>query len=165
MGQDKARLVWRGQTLLAHASATLRAAGAAKVVVSGDYPESGGLPDAMPDLGPLGGVASVFAALPDGVLLLMPVDMPLLTPALLRALASHGFGACATYRGHILPMRVRVDDHSRAVVARLLFDPTARRSLRALHGALGGDSIDLPSALRAELINCNTPDEWEAVNP
>lgn len=165
MGRDKARLPWRGQSLLAHACATLTAAGAARVVVSGDYPEWGGLPDATPDLGPLGGVASVFSAHPVGVLLLMPVDMPLLTPDLLGTLASHGTVACTTYRDHILPMRVRLDAGSRAVLAQLLSDPNARHSLRALHGALGGDFIDLPPAQRAALVNCNTPDEWQAVNP
>ena len=83
MGRDKARLAWRDQSLLAHACATLQAAGTCEVVVSGDYPEYAGIPDALPALGPLGGLASVVDALPDGVLLLVPVDMPLLTPELL----------------------------------------------------------------------------------
>ena len=165
MGQDKARLAWRGQPLLTHACATLAAAGAAAVVVSGDYPEWGGLADTTPGLGPLGGVARVFEALPDGALLLMPVDMPLLTPSLLRVLASHDTAACAAYRDYILPLRVRVDAGSRAVLAQLLADPEGRRSLRALHEALGGEFLELPSGWRAELVNCNTPDEWQAVNP
>ena len=53
MGRDKARLAWRDQSLLAHACATLQAAGACKVVVSGDYPEYAGIPDAVPALGPM----------------------------------------------------------------------------------------------------------------
>ncbi|GAB3749780.1 molybdenum cofactor guanylyltransferase [Lysobacter olei] len=164
MGQDKARLTWRGQTLVEHACATMMAAGAARVVVSGDYPEWDGLPDATPDLGPLGGLASVFAAVPDGVLLLMPVDMPLVTPGLLRALASARASACVTFRDHVLPVRLQVDAHSRAVLAGLLGDPAGRRSLRTLRHALKGASIDLSPAQRAELVNCNTPDEWQAVS-
>lgn len=163
MGQDKARLHWRGMTLLAHACETLAAAGAASVLVSGDYPECGGLPDAVRDQGPLGGIASVFGAVADGVLLLVPVDMPLLTPQLLAALAGHDDAACVAYREHVLPMRLRVDARSRAALARLLADSARRRSLRALHGALDGLSIELPPTQRAQLVNCNTPDEWQAV--
>lgn len=165
MGRDKAQLDWRGQTLLAHARATLEAAGAAAVVVSGRYPGFDGIPDATPGLGPLGGVASVVAAVPDGVLLLVPVDMPLLTPALLRELAAHDAAACVTYRDHILPMRLSVETRSRVEIARLLSDPTAGRSLRALHAALDGRTIELGAGGAAELFNCNTPEQWQAVTP
>lgn len=165
MGRDKAHLAWRGQTLLAHACATLRDAGATNVIVSGPYPECGGIPDTEPGLGPLGGLASVIDAVPDGVLMVVPVDMPLLTPALLQLLAGHDATACAAYRDHILPMRLRVDDRCRTAIARLVSDPTARRSLRALHEALGGKFIPAPSEHLAALVNCNTPQQWEAVAP
>ena len=165
MGRDKAHLAWRGQTLLAHARATLQAAGAANVIVSGHYPECSGIPDAEPGLGPLGGLVSVIAAIPDGVLLVVPVDMPLLTPALLQSLARHDGTACATYLNHILPMRLRMDDRCRTAIARLVSDPNAKRSLRALHEALGGVFIPAPAEHLAELINCNTPKQWEAVAP
>ncbi|KGM53777.1 hypothetical protein N800_03260 [Lysobacter daejeonensis GH1-9] len=165
MGRDKAHLAWRGQTLLAHACATLRTAGAANVIVSGHYPECAGIPDAEPGLGPLGGLASVVQAMPDGVLVVVPVDMPLLTPALLQLLASQDATACVAYRDHILPMRLRLDDRCRTAIARLVDDPAARRSLRALHEALGGEFIPAPTEHLAELVNCNTPQQWEAAAP
>ena len=165
MGRDKARLAWRDQSLLAHACATLQAAGACRVVVSGDYPEYAGIPDALPALGPLGGLASVVDALPDGVLLLVPVDMPLLTPELLDRLARHQATPCVTYRDHVLPMRLVVDSHTRGVITRLLADTAARRSLRALHAALGGGCIEARAEQLAELVNCNTPEQWQAVSP
>lgn len=165
MGRDKAHLAWRGRSLLAHACATLQAAGATSVIVSGRYPDYAAIPDTQPGLGPLGGLASVIEAVPDGVLLVVPVDMPLLTPVLLQLLAGHDTAAGAAYRDHILPMRLRVDDRCRTVVARLVSDPAARRSLRALHEALGGEFIPAPPEHLAELINCNTPQQWEAVAP
>ena len=165
MGRDKAHLAWGGQTLLAHACATLQAAGAANVIVSGHYPECACIPDTRPGLGPLGGLASVMEAVPDSVLLVVPVDMPLLNPALLQLLAGNDATACAAYLDHILPMRLRVDDRCRKVIARLVSDPPARRSLRALHEALGGEFIAAPAEHLAELVNCNTPQQWEAVAP
>lgn len=165
MGRDKAQLAWRGQTLLAHACTTLQAAGAAKVIVSGHYPECGGIPDTAPGLGPLGGLASVIEAVPDGVLLVVPVDMPLLTPALLQLLSGHDATACVAYQDHILPMCLRVDDRCRTAIARLVSDPAARRSLRAFHEALEGEFIVVPPGHLAELVNCNTPQQWEAVAP
>lgn len=164
MGRDKAGLVWHGKTLLAHACATLAAAGATRVVVSGDYPDWDGIPDAMSSMGPLGGLASVFAALPDGVLLLVPVDMPLLTQELLKTLAGQDHVACATYRDSVLPMRVRLDSHSRGALAKLVSAPTERRSLRALHDALGGEFLELPPGQEAALANFNTREEWQAVS-
>lgn len=165
MGRDKAQLAWRDQPLLAHACATLQAAGACKVVVSGDYPEYAGIPDVLPALGPLGGLASVVDALPDGVVLLVPVDMPLLTPVLLHELARHDTTPCATYRDHILPMRLVVDANTRGVITQLLSDTASRRSLRALHAALGGEFIEARTGQLAELVNCNTPEQWQAVAP
>lgn len=165
MGRDKAQLPWRGQTLLAHACATLQAAGASRVLVSGDYPGFDCVADGAPGLGPLGGVASVVAAVPDGVLVLIPVDMPLLSPALLRQLAADEQAPCVVYRDYILPMRLAVDARSRAVIDRLLADPAAGRSMRALHAALDGASIRPQVGAATELVNCNTPEQWQAVAP
>lgn len=165
MGRDKAQLPWRGQTLLAHACATLQAAGAHRVVVSGDYPGFDCVCDEAQGLGPLGGVASVVAAVPDGTLVLLPVDMPLLSPALLRDLAADERAACVVYRDCILPMRLRVDARSREVIGRLLADPAAGRSMRALHAALDGASMAPRTGVSGELVNCNTPEQWQAVAP
>lgn len=165
MGRDKAQLPWRGQTLLAHACAMLQAAGADKVLVSGDYPGFDCVADGAPGLGPLGGVASVVAAVPEGTLVLMPVDMPLLSAGLLRQLATDDRSPCVVYRDYILPMRLVVDANSRAVIGRLLTDPAAGRSMRALHAALDGASIRPGGGAAVELVNCNTPEQWQAVAP
>jgi molybdopterin-guanine dinucleotide biosynthesis protein A len=162
MGRDKALLPWRGQTMLQHMQALLRAAGAARVLVSGGQAGPGAIADAVAHAGPLGGIASVAGQLADGPLLVVPVDMPRLTPVLLRAIADDG-SPCACYRGHALPLWLRLDARSRQAIDALMRQAPALRSPRALHAALQGHILAVPSGADAALANCNTPQEWEAV--
>ena len=94
LGQDKRRLrLWgaHGPTLLAHTVA-LAAACCAEVLVVLNDPEAWRdlparlVPDAYPGAGPLGGLASGLAVLTTDKALLLACDLPLLQPALLRAL-------------------------------------------------------------------------------
>lgn len=161
MGRDKALLPWRGRSLLQHMQALLREAGAARVVVSGDHPgDHDSVPDRIRDIGPLGGVASVAEVLPDGVLLLVPVDMPLLTPALLAALAAAD-GDCVCHDGYMLPMRLRLDNRLRSRLGQMPQWPSPARSLRGLHAAMGGIHLALPADGSGQLANCNTPGQWQ----
>jgi len=159
MGRDKALLLWQGQPLLQHMQSLLQQAGATRVVISGDYPGFDAIPDQTSELGPLGGIASIASALPDGVLLLVPVDMPLLTPPLLASLVAVE-GRCVCHRGHILPLRLHLDDHTRAWLQHATQLPQRERSVRAMHAALGGIHATLPTDGERQLVNCNTPDEW-----
>ena len=163
MGRDKAGLVWQGRSLLQHMGELLREAGAAKIVVSGDYPDAGGIPDAERDLGPLGGIASVAAALADGPLLIVPVDMPTITAPLLARLAGSD-ARCACYRDHMLPMWLRLDARLRAWLPEALRLPPRQRSLHALHAAQDGVLLPLTEQDAERLGNLNTPEQWrEAV--
>jgi molybdopterin-guanine dinucleotide biosynthesis protein A len=164
MGRDKAGLTWRGRPLLQHQRDLLLAAGASRVVVSGDYPQAQGIPDAVPDQGPLGGLLAVSAVLEDGPLVVLPIDMPQIPPALLAALA-RAPARCAHYRGHVLPLRLPLDAALRAWLAQSLRHPPELRSLRALHAVCGGTTLPLPPDEAHLLVNCNTPGEWEALAP
>ncbi|MGE4367394.1 molybdenum cofactor guanylyltransferase [Thermomonas sp.] len=159
MGRDKAALVWHGKSLLRHMIDMLCLAGAARVVVSGDYPEYGGIPDVEHDLGPLGGLASVAAVLPDGPLLVVPVDMPMLSVDALRRLVATG-ARCACFHGHMLPLRLQLDSRVRDWLATALRLPQAGRSLHALHAAQGGIQLALPDGAASWLCNLNTPEQW-----
>lgn len=163
MGRDKAHLQWNGLPLLAHAESLLARAGAARVIISGDHPEFGGIHDTSPDLGPLGGLATVVDLVADGVLVLVPVDMPLLSSALLHELATRDAAPCVCFRNHVLPMRLQVDPRCRQELGRLLACAGAHRSLRTLHAELGGAFIEPPGSRIGELANCNTPEQWQAV--
>lgn len=170
MGRDKAGLEWQGRPLLEHMQALLRAAGAARVIVSGPYPGHDSVPDRVPGQGPLGGIASIAATLPDGVLLLVPVDMPRLTPALLAALAGAGGPRCSHYPGHVLPMRLQLDPRTRAVLGALDTlpdkDGTPRHggSLHALHERLEGVLHTSVPGNDDAFANCNTPAQWQELH-
>lgn len=165
MGRDKATLPWRGDTLLSHMQQCLRWAGVSRVVVSGDYRHCDAIPDRFADLGPLGGLASVAEALPDTTLLVVPVDMPLMDAAPLRYLLEPSAAGCICLQGQPLPLRLRLDKESRQVLATLLDGPASGRSLRALHAALHGEHIALPTQWLPQLQDTDTPADWRAIVP
>lgn len=160
MGRDKAQLLWQGTPLLQHMCALLLASGASRVMVSGNYPEMGGIADTSPELGPLGGLASVAPHIPDGALLLVPVDMPQLTPSLLLHLVQHAHANAACYQAHMLPMWLHLNQHLRSWLKAAIHLPAKARSLHALHAAMGGVFLPAPEGTTTELTNLNTPDQW-----
>lgn len=163
MGRDKAMLPWQGLPLIEHAMELLTQAGAARVVVSGDYPRYAGIVDSVPGCGPLGGLSSAAAQLPDGNLLVLPVDMPCLSVRMLRALVEAPAAAGVHFHGQMLPMRMHLDTTSRACLSRLLAAGPAQRSLRALQQELGFLQIDAAMEDMPALLNCNTPQQWEQI--
>ena len=83
MGRDKALLDWRGHTLLDHMVERLRLV-ADPVHVVGRHP----LPDRLPDLGPLSGIATGLQASSTDANLFVAVDLPLLTEDFLKYMQS-----------------------------------------------------------------------------
>jgi molybdopterin-guanine dinucleotide biosynthesis protein A len=83
MGRDKALLEWHGHTLLEHMVNLLREA-ADPVHVVGRYP----LPDRLPGLGPLSGIATGLEAASTDASLFVAVDLPHLTTDFLIYLRS-----------------------------------------------------------------------------
>jgi len=163
MGRDKALLPWRGKPLLLHMRDLLIAAGADPVRISGDYPAHGGLPDAVPRCGPLGGLHTAIAHLPDGPAWVVPVDMPRLDVALLQQLRDAPPAPCAVFAGQPLPMRLNIDGRCRMLLRQQVDDPGRARSVKALQHELGTICLPVPDAMRDALANCNTPDEWEEI--
>ncbi len=111
MGRDKAELEWRcGQTLLGRAIELVEAAGCGKVIVSGRRPGHDHVPDREPGLGPLGGLDSVLRQRGDelegSLLLILPLDMPLLEAETLETLLQAGSasGTGARFANGPLPM-------------------------------------------------------------
>jgi molybdopterin-guanine dinucleotide biosynthesis protein A len=162
MGEDKALLEMDGITLMDRTARALRAAGVDVVAVSGSRP--GGIPDQWPLAGPVGGIASAAGFLPDGDLLVVPVDMPHLTPALLQRLLAARTAGAACWEGHPLPMRITLDDACRGVLADLMTRPGRECSISSLQGRLGAVALPLDGIDTRLLANCNTPDEWHEAN-
>lgn len=166
MGRDKAMLRWRGRPLIDHQIATLAAAGVDPVRVSGDRPGHAGMIDREPGAGPLGGLASSVAQLDDGLLLVVPVDMPRMSAALLdRLRQAPATTGCVRFAGHVLPMRLRLDVATReALVALMAATDTRSRSLRALQQRVGTTALKLQPDEEPQFIDCNTPEQWQEVN-
>lgn len=89
MGRDKVFLEFQGETLLARALATLRAI-ASSVVLVGPRDKLAGygpvVEDVFPNAGPLGGIHAALRSSTTELNLLLAVDLPLVSPGLLRYL-------------------------------------------------------------------------------
>lgn len=156
MGRDKALLPWGEATLLDHMIGLLKASGLAQVVVSGERPGYRSVADPEPNQGPGVAISHLLATLePDAWALVVPVDMPMLTPDLIRRLLGEPGRPpqAAHYAGQPLPALLP----SRAADGSLL----SGRSLRALHAAVGSRELALDPADAAAFLNVNTPDNWD----
>jgi molybdenum cofactor guanylyltransferase len=95
MGRDKASLNWHGRTLLEHMIDLLRGAADVVEVVGRDQ-----LPDRLPGLGPLSGIATALEFTSTDANLIIAVDLPHLTKDFLKYLrsrvenSSHPLVAC-----------------------------------------------------------------------
>lgn len=166
MGCDKATLTWQGRSLLEHMRLLLLQVGADVVLSSGAGRGRDAIADQVAGAGPLGGIASVATHAADGWMLVVPVDMPRLTPGLLRELLRESIRSgrpALCYRGQPLPLCVRLDGHARATIAGLLAARSRGRSLRAMHRALHGECLPVEPGMVAAFSNCNTPRDWEAL--
>lgn len=135
MGQDKALMRYQGRTLIDNASLLLQSASCDKVLISRNAP--GFLNDKIEDAGPLSGVHAVLDALSQSdnhngnpcELLVLPVDMPQMTPELLRILVSRGREAekACYVEKRFLPFYLPVTQDTKALLANYLVEQSKRR--------------------------------------
>jgi molybdopterin-guanine dinucleotide biosynthesis protein A len=151
MGRDKALLPWDNGVLLDHMIGLLKDSGLETVIVCGERPGYPSFPDPEPGQGP--GIAlSHFLAsqAPDAWALIVPVDMPMLTPELIRPLlAAH---QPAYYADYPLPALLPARDSAGSALH--------GHSLRALHLAAGSQALPLADANKPAFMNVNTPNDW-----
>jgi molybdopterin-guanine dinucleotide biosynthesis protein A len=188
MGQDKALMRYQGRTLIDNASLLLQSASCDKVLISRNAP--GFLNDKIEDAGPLSGVHAVLDALsqPDNhngnpcELLVLPVDMPQMTPELLRILVSRGREAekACYVEKRFLPFYLPVTQDTKALLANYLVEQSKRRVVGFLEilNAVPLKEGDLKKTARkeesankkrianmsnedgVEWLNVNTPGDW-----
>lgn len=154
MGQDKARLEWQGETLLDRARALLRTTGIDAIHVGGRPDEIDGLPDSEPHGGPARAILDAARLLRGQFhrLLIIPVDMPLLSPAQLTPLLAAPTGQARHWQDQPLPALVPVD------ACEALQDDDIR-SIKRLLLALNAKALAMvPSGPSDPFININTPD-------
>ena len=188
MGQDKALMRYQGRTLIDNASLLLQSASCDKVLISRNAP--GFLNDRIEDAGPLSGVHAVLDALSQSdnhngnpcELLVLPVDMPQMTPELLRILVSRGREAekACYVEKRFLPFYLPVTQDTKALLANYLVEQKKRRVVGFLEilNAVSLKEGDLKKTARkdesdnkkrlanmsnedgVEWLNVNTPGEW-----
>ena len=188
MGQDKALLRYQGRSLIDNASLLLQAASCDKVIISRNAP--GFLNDKIEDAGPLGGVHAVLDTLSQSdnhngnpcELLVLPVDMPQMTPELLRILVSRGREAekACYVENRFLPFFLPVTQNTKALLANYLVEQSKRRVVGFLEilNAVSLKEDDLKKTARKddgdnqkrlankpnedgqEWLNVNTPGDW-----
>ena len=188
MGQDKALMRYQGRTLIDNASLLLQSASCDKVLISRNAP--GFLNDKIEDAGPLSGVHAVLDALSQYdnhngnpcELLVLPVDMPQMTPELLRILVSRGREAekACYVEKRFLPFYLPVTQDTKALLANYLVEQSKRRVVGFLEilNAVSLKEGDLKKIARkdesdnkkrlanmsnedgVEWLNVNTPGDW-----
>ena len=99
-------------------------------------------------------------------LLVIPVDMPRLSGALLQRLRTERWQACSVaFAEHVLPWRFRLDAASRALLQTLAQSAEKRaRSLRTLQAAMETEALALSKGEAAQLVDCNTPELWNEMS-
>ena len=173
MGEDKAGLCLRGQTLLQRAEDLLDTAGAELVLVSGRAAGYRGVADLLPHCGPPGALYSLIDhirqhyGLDGSALVLVPVDMPLLTAAAIRQLVAAAVNAeCCHYEGELFPCVLKATPDLYTHLRNLFTEGTelgGRRSMRAIVNFYGAKEIPLGGLDPAQFSNVNTPQEWQAL--
>lgn len=173
MGRPKAFAPFLGEPLLARALRTARAVASEVVLSCGPLADARPwldlAPDArlVPDLGggPMSGLRAGAAAATAEWLLVMPVDMPLATPALLEALAQAARGRDAAMPRHegidqpLLACYRRAPLMRAAAQARLPRDLAKHLNVARLDGALVASLPHGENALR----DADTPDALAAL--
>ena len=155
MGQDKAMLPFKGETLLHHQVQLLRRI-CSHVVVSGEYPGFDCIPDSVAKYGPISGIYSVAKRFQNTALLVVPVDMPQLTEEHLnRFLAMEH--SCFI-EGHPLPAYFANHNLLTSTIENM-FDSTQNDySIRKLHALLGSSSLQL---FDFDGLNVNNFSQWQ----
>jgi molybdopterin-guanine dinucleotide biosynthesis protein A len=164
MGTDKASLPYRGQTLLEHMRGLAARAGASPVMVSGG--SRGELPDPVAGAGPVAGLCALAVHAASGSdpmrWLVLPVDMPRVqVPLIHRLVGADSRSVCFTDRP--LPLALTLDTDARAVLDRVGKKLAAGESIavRQVLEMLGSTALTPDQSEEEQLVNANTPAEWE----
>lgn len=164
MGENKAFLTLKNDTMLRHCQTLLEQCNLDKIVVSGS--NSGGVADLVVQGGPLAGIHSLITKYQPRAVLVLPIDMPFIKAQHLQELKLKGslaYKACH-FNQCSLPAYIPVN----ALLSKFLNDEfTSPRFLTTGKGPSFKQVFTLTNALSLEqkdqqvLVNTNTPDEWQ----
>lgn len=170
MGRDKAGLEVEGRPLLARQIDLVRSLGPREVFISGrreaDY-QAFGCPvvrDAASEMGPLAGLAAAWEASHAPLLLVLAVDLPRMSRAVLASLlaaCSAERGAVARVAGRVEPLVAVYPRAAAALVRELLAAGRRAAGELAARCAQAGsvDWVDFPAGQAAAFLNWNRPED------
>ncbi len=174
MGQDKAALMWQGQTLLERIVQTAQQVAPRVLVVGRARPASGALdfvpflPDAQPGEGPLRGLEAALHFAGRAGVLAVACDMPLLSADALRWLLAQASVAAPGAEGLAVRNSGQWEPLFSVYGAACL--PRVRERLaqgqRSLHRLIdsgGFAAAEAPPWVGAQLVNVNTPADLAAL--
>jgi len=151
MGRDKALLPWQGQTLLEWALVATQAVASATSIVGAKAkfePYGSVVEDIFPERGPLGGIHAALSTTDRELNLVLAVDLPFITPALLtyliqRAEDTHCMATvprlnagweplCAVYRREFTKVAENALTGGQNAIHPLFDGPEAQTGVRAI---------------------------------
>lgn len=164
MGEDKSKLLTpQGISLLQHSCNLVHEAGSSQVLISSNT-EPEGINDNFFNAGPLAGIEAGLAKVVTHYVVILPVDMPLLTPGIIYGLldyALHNKQACC-YQEQCLPLVLTRPDVAHRQAQKLL-QSKQKCSIWQFCRAINAKEIEIPempTAKKNGFKNANDPLQW-----
>ena len=174
MGENKAEMVFRGEPLLARVARKVSPAVDELLVIGPQSlsplaPRARVVEDALPAIGPLGGLYTALTTTTGARILLVACDMPFICPGLVKAMLAYAETHDDTdvvplnTNRHIQPLHAVYSRRCLPEVERAL--EASDHSLHALLAQLAVVAIDTDTVRREDpdglsAFNVNTPDDW-----
>lgn len=159
MGKDKAVLKFNGKSFLDVAIDHLKTANCDEIYIN----NADNLSDIIPDLGPLGGIYTALTTHPNTQYwLIIPIDMPLLTPEIFTNLVAGLADAdIARYEDEIFPLLLKTTDAMHLHIKKLATDKSRTYSMRQFMQPFKVNLLPKPQDSAAAFTNINLPQDYK----
>jgi molybdopterin-guanine dinucleotide biosynthesis protein A len=159
MGTDKANLPWRGVTLGVWVAGEISAVTGGVTIVGASWPGYRSIPDALPDFGPVAGIAAALGDTCHEWNLIVACDMPRAGREWLRGLLEAATGDVLlpqTADGRLHPLCAAWHRNAARPMAEAV-----RRGIHPVQEAIRLLDYRVLRVSHAEIVtNINTPEEW-----
>ncbi|MBL1421937.1 MAG: molybdenum cofactor guanylyltransferase [Alphaproteobacteria bacterium] len=161
MGRDKAALEYNGASFLELAVSHLKAVNCDKIYIN----NADNLTDLIADLGPLGGIYTALSSHPNvPYWLIIPIDMPTLTPEILSHLQQGLHDAdVARFDNEMFPILLKSSDQMRNHITTLATDKSQSYSMRQFTKPFNINILPKPKGSEAAFANINSPEDYETL--
>jgi molybdenum cofactor guanylyltransferase len=144
--------------MIDHMIQVLQLAGLHEIYISGQLESYLCIPDRIKDCGPLGGIYATLNAIEAQRFLFVPVDMPLLTPQLLKNLAENNHEAVC-YCGYNFPLILNRSQPIIAVIKNQL--DKKQNSIKAMLDVIPSKHMPITQHDESKsFLNVNSPKQW-----